>query len=196
VEALLEPFTSLPWLRKRPDPNDILDDIKEWLPDGSDEDAKVIAIQALTSDARIKEDELIDSVQDLKQVVDDAVDAFGPDSKVTQARKELALKIAALRRKYALDEKHRITLLRITSAVIGIGIAVMLRIDTFDILGFLFPPDVQEILTQPNAQLGGMIITGLAASAGSSFWHDMLGRVRNIKEAVKQVEKAVASREG
>ena len=96
MEALLEPFTSLPWLRKRPDPNDILDDIKEWLPDGSDEEAKVTAIQSLTSDARIKEGELIDSVQDLKQVVDDAVNPFGPDSRVTQARKELALKMAAL----------------------------------------------------------------------------------------------------
>lgn len=101
----------------------------------------------------------------------------------------LVLKIAALRRKYALDEKHRITLLCVTSAVIGIGIAVMLRIDTFDILGVLFPPDVQAILTQPNAQLGGMIITGLAASAGSSFWHDMLGRVRKLKDTVQGVSQ-------
>jgi hypothetical protein len=34
-----------------------------------------------------------------------------------------------------------------------------------------------------------MIITGLAASAGSSFWHDMLGRVRNLKDNVQQISQ-------
>jgi hypothetical protein len=135
------------------------------------------------------EDELIDSVQDLKQVADDAIQSLGQDSRVTQAQKDLALKFAALRRKYVLDERHRITLLRITSALIGIAIAIMIQIDTFDILGVLFPPDVQKLLTQPNAQIGGMVITGLAASAGSSFWHDMLGRVRNLKDTVQGVSQ-------
>lgn len=189
VETLLEPFTNLPWLRKKYDPDEILNEIKQWLPSGSDTEAKVTAIQSLTTDAKMTEDQLLKGVQDLKQVADEAVQALGPDSKVTQVQKDLALKFAALRRKYALDEKHRITLLRVISAVIGIIIAIMLRIDTFDILGALLPPDVQAILTQTGAQIGGMIITGLAASAGSSFWHDMLGRVRNLKDTVQGVSQ-------
>ena len=185
VETILEPFTSLPWLRKKLDPDDILRDIKEWLPTGSELDAQVTAIQSLTTDAKKTEDQLLQGVQDLKQVADDALQSLGPRSKVTQAQKDLALKFASLRRNYALNEKHRISLLRILSAVIGIGIAIMLRVDTFDILGVLFPPQVRAILTQQNAQIGGMLITGLAASAGSSFWHDMLGRVRNLKDTVQ-----------
>jgi hypothetical protein len=135
------------------------------------------------------EEQLLKGVQDLKQVADEAIQVLGPESKVTQVQKDLALKFAALRRKYALDEKQRITLLRVISALIGVVIAIMLKIDTFDILGALLPPDVQEILTQPNAQIGGMLITGLAASAGSSFWHDMLGRVRNLKDTVQGVSQ-------
>ena len=189
VETILEPFTSLPWLRKKLDPDEILKDVKQWLPSGSDADAKVTAIQTLTADAKKTEDQLIQSVGDLKQVADEAIQVLGPDSKITQAQKELALKFAALRRNYALSEKHRITLLRVISAVIGMVIAIMLRIDTFDIIGVLLPTDVQDILTQPNAQLGGMLITGLAASAGSSFWHDMLGRVRNLKDVVQEVSQ-------
>jgi len=185
VETILEPFTSLPWLRKKLDPDDILRDIKEWLPTGSELDAQVTAIQSLTTDAKMTEGQLLKGVQDLKQVADDALESLGPKSKVTQAQKDLALKFASLRRNYALNEKHRITLVRIISAVIGIVIAIMLQIDTFDILGVLFPPQVQLILTQQNAQIGGMLITGLAASAGSSFWHDMLGRVRNLKDTVQ-----------
>ena len=189
VETILEPFTSLPWLRKKLDPDEILKDVKEWLPAGSDADAKVTAIQTLTTDAKKTEEQLIQSVGDLKQVADEAIQVLGPDSKITQAQKELALKFAALRRNYALSEKHRITLLRVISAVIGMVIAIMLRIDTFDIIGVLLPTDVQDILTQPNAQLGGMLVTGLAASAGSSFWHDMLGRVRNLKDVVQEVSQ-------
>lgn len=189
VETLLEPFSSLPWLRKKLDPDDILNDIKEWLPTGSTVEAKATAIQAVTTDAKMTEEKLLQGVQDLKQVADEALESLAPGSKVSQAQKDLALKFAALRRNYALSEKHRITLLRITSALIGIVIAVMLRIDTFDILGVLFPPDVQVILTQQNAQIGGMLITGLAASAGSSFWHDMLGRVRNLKDTVQGVSQ-------
>ena len=189
VETILEPFTSLPWLRRKLDPDEILKDIKEWLPSGSDADAKVTAIQTLTTDAKKTEEQLIQSVGDLKQVADEAIQVLGPDSKITQAQKDLALKFAALRRNYALSEKHRITLLRVISAVIGMVIAIMLQIDTFDIVGVLLPVDVRDILTQPNAQLGGMLITGLAASAGSSFWHDMLGRVRNLKDVVQEVSQ-------
>jgi hypothetical protein len=189
VETIIEPFGTLPWLRKKLDPDDILKDIKEWLPTGSDADAKVTAIQSLTTDTKMTEDKLLQGVQDLKQVADQASEALGPASRVTQAQKDLALKFASLRRNYALSEKHRITLLRITSAVVGITIAILLRIDTFDILGALFPPEVRTILTQSNAHIGGMLITGLAASAGSSFWHDMLVRARNLKDSVQGVSQ-------
>lgn len=189
VETIIEPFSSLPWLRKKLDPDDILRDVKEWLPSGSVVDAKATAIQALTTDVKKTEEQLLQSVQDLKQVADEAVAALGPDGKVTEAQKNLALKFAALRRNYAANERQRIVLLRIISALVGILAAVLLRIDTFDILGVLFPANVQALLTQPNAQIGGMLITGLAASAGSSFWHDMLGRVRNLKDSVQEVSQ-------
>ena len=188
VETILEPFTSLPWLRKKLDPDEILRDIREWLPAGSEGDAKVTAVQTLEADAKKTGEQLIQSVGDLKQVAEDVIQSL-PPGKISEAQKNLALKLAALRRNYALSEKHRITLLRITSAVIGMVIAIMLQIDTFDIIGVLLPIDVRDILTQPNAQLGGMLVTGLAASAGSSFWHDMLGRVRNLKDVVQEVSQ-------
>ncbi|NWG05306.1 MAG: hypothetical protein HXY35_01330 [Chloroflexi bacterium] len=189
VETILEPFTSIPWLRKKPNPDDILSDIKEWLPAGSDADAKAAAIQNLTAEYKATEESLQKNVQDLKQIADQAIEALGPDSKVTQIQKDLALKFASLRRQYSLSEKRRITILRVIAAAIGMFIAWELQIDTFDILGELFPPAVRDILTQPNLQLGGSLITGLAASAGSSFWHDLLSRARNLKETVQQVSR-------
>ena len=120
---------------------------------------------------------------------------LGLEAKVDVARKEIAIKLSTLREKYASTEKQRVTLLRLLSALIGIFIAFFLHINTFEILGSLFSPQITQSLASPLGQYGGIILTGLAASAGSSYWHDMLGRIRNIKEAVKQVETLTTTTE-
>jgi hypothetical protein len=43
------------------------------------------------------------------------------------------------------------------------------------------------MLATSTGHYSGMVISGLAASAGSSFWHDQLGRMRAIKEAAHQL---------
>jgi len=189
VETILEPFTVIPWLRKKPNPDDILTDIKEWLPKDSDEEGKALAIQKLASDFTTSNESLKKNVADLKKIADEVVESLDAKAKakVSETQKEIALKFASLRRQYSLSEKQRITILRVLSALVGMLIAWSLKIDTFDILGELFPPAVREVLTQPDLQLGGSLITGLAASAGSSFWHDMLARARNLKDTVQQV---------
>jgi hypothetical protein len=67
-----------------------------------------------------------------------------------------------------------------------------MQINTFELLGVLFPDDVIASLNTRVGHIGGMIATGLAASAGSSFWHDMLGRVRNLKNLSEQAGKALS----
>lgn len=164
VETILEPFTVIPWLRRKPNPDDIL--------------------SAFTTG----NESLKKHVEDLKKIADDAVDLLEAKAKakVTEIPKEISLRFASLRRQDRLNEKRRITILRGIAALIGMLIAWELQIDTFDILGGLFPPTVREALTQPNLQPGGSLITGLAASAGSPFWHDVLARARNLKDTVQQ----------
>ena len=116
---------------------------------------------------------------------------LGLEEKVDTVKKEIAIKLSTLRERYAASQRQRITLLRSLSAVIGIVLAFALQIDTFTILGSFFSADILAALNTQWGHFGGMILTGLASSAGSSFWHDMLGRVRNIKDTVKQVEVAV-----
>lgn len=195
VETILEPVTFFKGLQKQVNPDDVVKSVEEWLPEGSGEAAKVVAIQTYAEKASIDMAELN---QTAKQVAASAVEKLkelGLDKQVNTTKKEIAIKLAVLRERYAASVKQRITLLRTLSAVIGIAIAFALQINTFDILGSFFSANVAATLNSPVGQVGGIIVTGLAASAGSSFWHDMLGRVRNIKEAVKQVEKVVAGKE-
>lgn len=193
VETILEPFSFLKGLQKQANPDDVLKSIEEWLPEGSGAAAKVIAIQSIAKSTRTDIDNLDRTAKAQVATAVATLTQLGLETKVDLARKEIAIKLSTLREKYASSEKQRVTLLRLLSAIIGIIIAFLLHINTFEILGSLFSSQITQSLASPAGQYGGIILTGLAASAGSSYWHDMLGRVRNIKESVKQVEMAIST---
>jgi len=191
VETILEPFSFLKGLQKQANPDDVVKAVQEWLPEGSGEAAKVVAIQTYAEKARVDMTELDRVAKVQAAAAEETLKQLGLEAQVDTVKKEIAIKLATLREKYAASQRQRITILRTLSAVIGIIIAFALQINTFEILGSFFSAGVMASLNTQWGQIGGIIITGLAASAGSSFWHDMLGRVRNIKDTVKQVEVAV-----
>lgn len=189
IETILEPFT---WwfrdLRKKLSPDDVLNDIKSWLPPIADLGTRAAAIANLSHEYRLNLADLQKRFRIINTIADETAKGLGVHKQVDDTEKMIALYMAALRDKFALNERRRIATLRVLSAAIGIAIAVMLKIDTFDIIGFLFPDDVRAVLTTPGGQIGGILITGLAASAGSAFWHDQLGRLRAIKDSVKELK--------
>ncbi len=191
VETILEPFSFLKGLQKQANPDDVVKAVREWLPEGSGEAAKVVAIQAYAEKARVDMSELDRIAKAQAASAEETLKQLGLEEQVDTVKKEIAIKLSTLREKYAASQRQRITILRTLSAVIGIVIAFALQIDSFNILGSFFSANVLASLDTQWGHIGGMILTGLAASAGSSFWHDMLGRVRNIKDTVKQVEVAV-----
>ncbi|NWG33836.1 MAG: hypothetical protein HXY42_05300 [Chloroflexi bacterium] len=195
VETILEPFSFFKGLRKQVNPDDVVRSVREWLPEGSGEAAKVVAIQTVAEKTSTDLNELNRMAKEVAESAVKALEEMGLEEQVDTARKEAAIKLAILRERYAASTKQRITILRTLSALIGIALAFALQINTFDILGSFFSPQVAATLGTPLGQIGGTVITGLAASAGSSFWHDMLGRVRNLKETTKQLEKVVAGNE-
>ncbi len=196
VETLLEPFSWFRGLRKQASPDDVLKSVQEWLPEGSEEAVKVIAIQTFASQTKTNLEEVKKTVDALREDAVKALTEMGLEAQVDTVQKDIALKLATLRQKHASTEKSRITTLRVVSALIGILIAFTMQINTFEILSVLFPEDVIASLNTSWGQIGGMLATGLAASAGSSFWHDMLGRVRNLKNLTEQTQKTMSESGG
>jgi hypothetical protein len=196
VETILEPFSFFKGLRKQVNPDDVVRSVQEWLPEGSGEAAKLVAIQTVAEKTGTNLDELNRIAKDVAESAAKALEEMGLQEQVDTTRKEAAIKLAILRERYAASTKQRITILRTLSGLIGIVIAFALQLNTFDILGSFFSPQVAASLGTPLGQIGGTVITGLAASAGSSFWHDMLGRVRNLKDTAQQVEQVVTGKEG
>jgi len=188
VETILEPFSFIKGLQKKANPDDVLNDVRGWLPEGSEEAAKVVAIQAYADKTKLDMAELESTAKEVTRKAIQTLKDLGLESQINATQKEIAVKFSTLREKYASSQKQRITILRTLSAVVGIIIAFALQINTFEILSSLFSAETIQSLSTPAGQIGGVVLTGLAASAGSSFWHDMIGRARNIKDTMKQVE--------
>ena len=122
---------------------------------------------------------------------------------------EAAGKLLHLERYDKELESKRIRRTRFISVLIGIFLAYLLQIDSADLLQDLFPAGANFLtLTLLPASLftwfgnllgaeevygltAGVILTGLAASAGSGFWHDQLSRLQAIKKGVDQAQAAL-----
>jgi len=124
------------------------------------------------------------------------------------------------------EESSRLRSLRIISVLMGITLAYMMQVNAIDLLSEAFEgissvnesvdtqmvvgwlnrvlrwiPFVNEIsvtnILDSNMTLdAGIILSGLAASAGSAFWHDMLERLQIAKKAAGQVQTVIQSVKG
>ncbi len=119
-------------------------------------------------------------------------------------------KLLEIERRDKSESGRRIQLLRLVSVIIGIYLAYFLHIDSADLLSDLIPSADQflsfrllatdspliswmgSIFDSPLHDLtGGIVLTGLAASAGSGFWHDQLSRLQNVKKTTEAAYAAI-----
>jgi len=80
-------------------------------------------------------------------------------------------------------EEARQRKLRMLAVPIGLILAFIIQVDTFDILGMYSP-------SWFGLPILGYALSGLAASRGSAFWHDIIDLVGIIKETKKEAAAA------
>ncbi|MCP4429242.1 MAG: hypothetical protein GY803_32565 [Chloroflexi bacterium] len=124
--------------------------------------------------------------------------------------KEAAGKLLEIERRDKREASSRIQQLRLSSVFVGIILAYFLQIDSADLLRDLFPQNANflSMALVPHdipffAWIGGklritmydlsagVILSGLAASAGSGFWHDQLSRLQSVKKGAEAAYTAV-----
>jgi hypothetical protein len=173
VEAVINWFkVPVPWLQGKPSPSDVLNEVANWLP-ADEAQAAQARIVALNKALRaIGEVELRD------------------DASVA----DLAAKVGQATTRYIQVERDRRAVLRLMAIAFGIGFAWLFQIDTLQLLAPLVSPAQvlwHATLGIDGTHVAGLVLSGLAASAGSSFWHDQSARLRQIKSATEAVVELV-----
>jgi hypothetical protein len=169
VEAVITWFKiPVPWLQGKPSPEDVLNEVRSWLPQ-DEQEAQEARINALNK----------------------ALDAIGEATLAKDVTgTQIAETVGKATTKYVKQERNRRAIIRAIAIVLGIVFAVIFQIDTLDVLGPLYGSALQpwqDRLSADTLHAVGLVLSGLAASAGSSFWHDQSARLRGLKSASEAV---------
>jgi hypothetical protein len=198
VESILDTVKLGGLLRSRISPEQAMQDVEAWLPDSDvKKKAQVAAITNMVSQFKVSVEQIEKQAKAANDIGKKIAEAVGAGGATTELEARLAATLLAVRQKYAEDEARRVSTLRVLSALCGIPLAIAMQIDTFEMLASLFPPGFQNFLSSKTnlalvAHYGGMALTGFAASAGSSFWHDQLDRVRAAKDAARKAKEMLS----
>lgn len=160
--------------------DDALRQAQAFAPDNAQLQARLDAIKAAADRVRV------DVSGQLNQVKAVAAGITGTLSDAQAAQLTERMNGLATQVSTAIDnhERHRILLVRLLSGLIGIGIAYSADINAFAILAEQGGERLNFFDDIPTAI--GILLTGLSAAGGSSYWHDKLDKVRSVKKISEQ----------
>jgi hypothetical protein len=164
-------------LQGKPSPEDVLNEIADWLPTNQREETR-LRIIALN-----------------KALV--AIGKVGWQLQGNATVDQLVERIGRATTEYIRQDRRRRAFIRALAVGLGIGFAVLFQIDTLQVLAPLFPSDQlpwRGVSCVFFVHLAGLLLSGVAASAGSSFWHDQSARLRQLKAAAEAVGDLTAGR--
>lgn len=189
TEAILETFRGvlerigLTWLKSNDSFEDAIKLSTEFLPSGSEARGKIAALDEAVKKTKKLTDEKKQELETLKKEINGLV----ANSKIDDAL-TAKVNLVAMHVKKSLDasERQRVFWLRMISAVIAIILCYMSKFDALNTMLKSYPD--LFVLDSIDEHLG-IILTGIAAASGSSYWHDKLDKIRNLKNVQDQVRK-------
>ena len=173
-------------------PDEAMRDIAYWIPSNSQAELQIAALNNMVQQFQVTAEDLTTGADAAFTMANEFVALTGMSRQTAYARQQLAQKLYVIRQKYNAEEGTRIVRLRRISAAFGMGLAMLFQLDTFAFLAPMFAPSVQAWFATPYMAYGGMVLTGIASSAGSAFWHDQLDRVRAIKQSARTLQSLTA----
>ncbi len=179
-------------LKKPTSPSEALAGLKEWVPEDRWKDleqrAKHMEEVIREVDTAITETRVgFTKLQGRLQPVLDKYGPLTPDN--------LANVMRELECRYQTLSDNRLAWIRFFSLTIGIAWAVLLQINSLDLLGPIIPAAIANLLGGSETlwySVAGLILSGLGAAAGSSFWYEQMARLRQAREVVDTTEQLKA----
>jgi hypothetical protein len=179
-------------LKKPTSPSHVLAELKEWLPremwDDMDERVKYMEQVVQDIDKTLSETQV--GLTQLRRQAEPILEKYG-----SLTSEKMVIVLAELEARYQAIRDNRLAWIRFLSLAIGIAWAVFLQINSLDLLAPVIPDSVAELLGGADAfwyQVAGLILSGLGAAAGSSFWYEQMARLRQTRKVVETTEQLKA----
>lgn len=190
VESVVETARGLaglvtPWFASRISVEEAMSLTREFAPSGSKLPAQARAIEAVAAQFG---KQLAADVGRLKRIQEKLAEAgVTPPADIIADLNEVTIRVG---RYFAAREQQRIILIRFVAGLVGIG---LVWLTDFQILAMI--AEAPEAAGRFNGFPGlksralNMIVGGLGAAAGSSYWHDKLDKVRALKTAAAELSQ-------
>ena len=208
TEAILETFrgalerVGITWLKADKSLDDAIKMSTEFLPPGSEARGKIVALQDVVKNLNAVAKDKKEAIDELKTKLD-AIESGSPIAETLMAEANAL----AMHVKDAIDNSERVRIfwLRLISGGIAIILSYQADIDALRSMIQAYPELFKGTFTiykiegsgataavTPLGWAGrnlGFVLTGIAAASGSSYWHDQLDKVRNLKGVQEQLKK-------
>lgn len=190
VEVILEVFRGvlesfgLTWAKSKISLDEALKLASEFAPDETDLHTK---LQAVKSAALQIKEQAGDKIQSLDKLKSDLASSGVPVNKIAAEINAIA---SAVKDDLKKSDRKRMFILRTIAAIVGCFLTWKSNFYVFQILAQ--SPSAREWLATLQglqAEWINILVGGLAAAAGSSYWHDQLDKLRSIKAATAEMKK-------
>jgi len=179
-------------LKKPASPSQALTELKEWMPKENWDDLEQRArhMEQVIQEVDLAITETRVGLTRLRGQVKPILAKYGrltPDNMANVMRE--------LDARYKIITENRLAWIRFFSLAIGIGWAVFLQINSLDLLGPVIPGTVSNLLGGNNTlwyNVAGLVLSGMGAAAGSSFWYEQMARLRQTRQVVDTTEQLKA----
>lgn len=183
VEVILDLFRGVlerfgvTWAKGKVSLDDSLKLASEFAPNNAELNTRLQAVRSAAEQIKEKVPAEMSQLESLKQKLT-AVDAAG----VNAVAGELNGVANTIKARLEQSERQRIFILRALAAVVGCLLAWRVNFYVFQILASA--PEAKDWLSTLKGLQSdwlNVLVGGLAAAAGSSYWHDQLDKIRNLK---------------
>jgi hypothetical protein len=171
------------WAKSKISLDEALKLASEFAPVETDLHTKLQAVKSAALQLKEQAGDKIQSLDNLKSNLAGA----GVSGEIAAEINEIA---SAVKEDLKTNDRKRMFILRTIAAIIGCFLAWQSEFYVFKILAQ--SPNAKEWLSPLEglqAEWVNILVGGLAAAAGSSYWHDQLDKVRNLKGATQEMKK-------
>lgn len=184
VEVILEMFRGglewfgITWAKGKVPLEDALKLSAEFAPNSAELNTKLQAVKSTAEQITKTAAERLKAIEQ----IEDKINSVAGAGVTQEIAAEIIAIATAVRSDMEASERRRIFILRGASAAVGFVLVVVSEFHVFRLLAEA--PETKTFLASfPGLQNWWInnIVGGLAAAAGSSYWHDKLDKVRNLK---------------